>query len=370
MKADLEICGFEEWETFFGKKRPIAIAGPCSAETEEQVMKTALDLKSKGISIYRAGIWKPRTRPNAFEGVGEEGLKWLRRVKDELGLQVTTEVANAAHVELALKYGIDILWIGARTSVNPFATQEIADALKAHGASCPVLIKNPINPDAALWLGAVERINGAGIKMIGCIHRGFSSYGESKYRNDPQWQIPIELKRQFPDLPMICDPSHIAGNRELLESISQKAMDLNFDGLMIETHCDPENAWSDAQQQVTPNRLMEILNGIQLRRKVGDNEQVSDALSELRGLIDRLDTELLDKISSRMKISETIGHYKKQHEIIVLQAKRWDSMLQAYIQEGAKRGLSQEFITNIFKAVHEESINIQNRIMNEKDAEN
>ncbi|HQG68034.1 MAG TPA: chorismate mutase, partial [Paludibacteraceae bacterium] len=288
-------------------KRPIVIAGPCSAETEEQVMETARGLASIGIKIYRAGIWKPRTKPGGFEGVGEKGLPWLKRLKSELGLYTTVEVANAKHVRAALAHDIDILWIGARTTANPFAVQEIADALE--GVDIPVLIKNPVNPDLELWIGAIERIYNAGIHKIAAVHRGFSSYDKKIYRNLPQWHIPIELRRQMPDLPIFCDPSHIGGKRELIAPLSQQAMDLNFDGLMIESHCNPEKAWSDAAQQITPQVLEFILESLVIR----DTMQTTENLSALRRQIDELDNNLLELLAHRMRVAEEIGRYKKEH---------------------------------------------------------
>ncbi len=342
-------------------KRPWVVAGPCSAETEEQVMETAHQLADKGYKIFRAGIWKPRTRPGAFEGVGTVGLPWLKRVKEETGMYVGIEVANAHHVYEALKYGIDILWIGARTTANPFAVQEIADALK--GMDIPVLVKNPVNPDLELWIGALERINRAGIKKLAAIHRGFSTYDDSKYRNHPQWQIPIELRRRIPELPIICDPSHIGGKRELIYKISQEAMDLNFDGLIIESHRCPDKAWSDAKQQVTPDELKKITKKIVLRgANIGDKYRAS--LDELRTEIDRLDTTLLETLEKRMSISEAIGKYKKDNNITILQTRRYDEIMNNRRKQGASLGLSEEFTTKIFEDIHEESVTRQNIIMN------
>ncbi len=346
-------------------KRPLVLAGPCSAETEEQVVETARQLNKIGIKIFRAGLWKPRTRPNTFEGVGKQGLPWLRRVKEEFGMYTATEVANVKHVFEALKGGVDILWIGARTTANPFAVQEIADALE--GVDIPVFVKNPVNPDPDLWIGALERINNAGIKRLAAIHRGFSTYEKSIYRNHPQWQIPIELKRRIPNLPIITDPSHICGNREFIFEICQKAMDLNFDGLIIETHIDPDKAWSDAKQQITPSQLESLLKNLVLRNPNVENIEVLTTLEELRHEIDRFDDKLMQILEQRMEIAEKIGRYKKQHNITILQTTRWDEILKRRIEEGKKIGLSEEFIIKLFTAIHEESINHQTKIMNEMD---
>jgi chorismate mutase len=344
-------------------QKPIYIAGPCSAETEEQVMKTAVPLASMGIKIFRAGIWKPRTRPNTFEGVGSQGLKWLQRVKKETGMMVAIEVANVKHVYEALKYGVDILWIGARTSANPFAVQDIADSLR--GVEIPVMVKNPINPDVDLWIGAIERINNAGIRRMAAIHRGFSSYDRTLYRNVPQWQVPIELRRRIPRMPIITDPSHICGNRELLFDISQKAMDLNFDGLIIETHCDPDSALSDANQQVTPEGLKKLLDRLVIRDPEV-REELMLTLAALRDQIDKMDDRIINLLEERMQVAEKIGEYKKINNITILQTKRWDDMLKNRLQLGTRKGLSEEFIIKLFRTIHQESINHQTRIMNEE----
>jgi chorismate mutase len=341
--------------------KPIFIAGPCSAETEEQVMRTAVPLADMGIKIFRAGIWKPRTRPNAFEGVGSVGLKWLQRVQKETGMLVTTEVANVKHVYEALKYGVDILWIGARTSANPFAVQDIADSLR--GVNIPVMIKNPINPDVDLWIGAIERINNAGIKQMAAVHRGFSSYDRTLYRNVPQWQVPIELRRRIPQMPIITDPSHICGSRDFLLDISQKAMDLNFDGLIIETHCNPDKALSDAKQQVTPEGLKAILDRLVLRDP-DVNEELMLTLAEFRDQIDKLDDRIINLLEERMHVSEKIGEHKKINNITILQTKRWDDMLKNRLHLGIRKGLSEEFIIKLFRAIHQESINHQTNVMN------
>ena len=316
-------------------KRPLVIAGPCSAETEEQVMNTATQLAKRGIKIFRAGIWKPRTKPGGFEGIGEEGLPWMQRVKQETGMLVGTEVATAKHVEAALKAGIDVLWIGARTTANPFAVQELADSLR--GVDVPVLVKNPVNPDLELWIGALERINGAGVKRIGAIHRGFSSYDKKIYRNTPMWHIPIELRRRIPNIPIICDPSHIGGKRELIAPLCQQAMDLGMDGLIVESHCNPDSAWSDAKQQVTPDILDYILNLLVIRKETASTE----SLTELRKQIDECDNDLIELLAKRMRVSREIGIYKKEHEIQVVQTDRYSEILekrgaQGYL--GSSRG--------------------------------
>jgi chorismate mutase len=361
MVLELETSMIKDWAGYKG--RPFLISGPCSAETEEQVMETAKQLAELNkVSIFRAGIWKPRTRPNTFEGVGITGLKWLRNVKQETGLMVSTEVANEKHVYEALKYGIDMLWIGARTSVNPFTVQEIADALR--GVDVMVMVKNPINPDIELWLGAIERVAKAGIKRLGAIHRGFSTYEKTTYRNQPNWQLPIELRRRIPDMPIICDPSHIAGAREYIHEISQKALDLNFDGLMIESHIDPDKALSDASQQITPNDLKELLTRLILRNPSPSDPRLLDVLGELRQQIDVYDDHLIDLMEKRMKVSETIGRYKKENNITILQSARWDKIVKNAMIKGKSKGLSEELINSLFKAIHQESINHQMRIMN------
>jgi chorismate mutase len=361
MVLKLELSSLDSWLSY--KNRPFLISGPCSAETEEQVMQTAVQLAEiSQVSVFRAGIWKPRTRPGAFEGVGQKGLKWLRRVKEETGLLVGTEVANEKHVYEALKYGVDLIWIGARTSVNPFTVQEIADAL--NGVDIMVLVKNPINPDIDLWTGAVERIAKAGIKKLGAIHRGFSTYEKTKYRNQPNWQLPIELRRRIPELPIICDPSHIAGKREYLSEISQKAMDLNFDGLIIESHIDPDNALSDAAQQLTPGALKDLLGKLVLRNPDPSDPKLLDVLGELRQQIDVYDDHLLDLMEQRMKVAETIGRFKKENNITILQSTRWDEIIRKAIVKGERKGLSAELIDAIFKAIHQESINHQMKVIN------
>ena len=350
------------WLDDFNLNHPLVIAGPCSAETEDQVLKIAHDLKDTDVSIYRAGIWKPRTRPGMFEGVGAIGLKWLDKVKKETGLLTATEVANASHVKLALEYDIDVLWIGARSTVSPFIVQEIADALK--GTDKIVLVKNPVNPDLALWLGGIERLYSSNIKKLGVIHRGFSTYEKSKYRNNPEWQLPIELQNRFPDIPLICDPSHIAGRRDILQDISQTALDLNFDGLMIETHIDPDNAWSDAAQQITPSVLVKMMNDLKIRTLTSEEADYKNQLNTLRTQIDVIDHGLLETLGKRMKVAVSIGELKKKKNVAVLQTKRWNEILGNMILEGEKKGLSEEFVLRMFKAIHQESINNQEKVIN------
>ena len=335
------------------------IAGPCSAETEEQVIETARQLAYKGCHIFRAGVWKPRTKPGGFEGNGEAALPWLKRVKEETGMLTSTEVATPEHVELALKYDIDILWVGARTSANPFAMQAIADSLQ--GVDIPVLVKNPVNPDLELWIGAMERINQAGVKRIAAIHRGFSSYDKKIYRNLPMWQIPIELRRRIPELPIFCDPSHIGGRRELIAPLCQQAMDLGFDGLIIECHCDPDKAWSDAKQQITPDILDYILGLLVIR----DQSVTTEGINALRKQIDDLDNQLMELLSKRMRVCREIGHYKKEHNMTVLQTSRYNEILNKRGAQGSLCGMDPNFIKTIFEAVHEESVRQQIEIINQ-----
>jgi chorismate mutase len=349
------------WLDEFKLNHPLVIAGPCSAETENQVLKIAHDLKDTDVSVYRAGIWKPRTRPGMFEGVGEIGLRWLKKVKEETGMKTCTEVANAAHVKLAIENDVDLLWIGARSTVSPFIMQEIADALA--GTDKIVLVKNPVNPDLALWLGGIERLYTAGIKNLGAIHRGFSTYEKSKYRNIPEWQITIEFQNKFPDLPLICDPSHITGNREMIFDVSQTALDLNFDGLMIETHFDPENAWSDAAQQVTPTKLKHIMEDLKIRKETNTEVAYQSSLDNLRAQINVVDGQLVDLLGKRMKVADEIGALKKDKNVAVLQSKRWNEILGNMILEGESKGLSEEFVLKMFKAIHQESINHQEKII-------
>ena len=345
------------------KKRPLIMAGPCSAETEEQVMTTIQGIAATGkVDVVRAGIWKPRTRPGSFEGIGTKGLPWLQAAKKATGLLTAVEVATPKQVEDALHFGVDILWLGARTTVNPFSVQDLADALR--GVDVPVLIKNPINPDLELWTGAVERIDRAGIKDIGLIHRGFASYGNSEYRNAPMWHLAIEMKRRFPELLFINDPSHICGRRDTLLGVAQKAIDLDYDGLIIESHCDPDKAWSDAKQQVTPERLGEMLNEIVWRKEtVGATDHAT--LEKYRQQINHLDDEMLQLIAQRMKVADQIGNYKKENGITILQTNRWNEILEKAVAKGEAKGLSKEFITKYFDAIHMESIAHQNKVMND-----
>lgn len=338
--------------------RPLVISGPCSAETEEQVMATAALLASKGIRIFRAGIWKPRTKPGGFEGVGVDGLPWLTRVKKELGMLITTEVATPRHVEAALEAEMDILWVGARTVANPFAMQELADSLR--GLDIPVLVKNPVNPDLDLWVGGLERINGAGIKRIGVIHRGFSSYDKRLYRNVPMWHIPIELRRRIPNIPIFCDPSHIGGARELIAPLCQQAMDLGFDGLMVESHCTPDCAWSDAKQQVTPDVLDFILDKLVIR----NISQTTESLEALRRKIDEIDNALIEQLAKRMRVSREIGKYKREHNMTVVQTGRYNEILDKRGAQGVLCGMSSDFMKCIFEAIHEESVRQQIDILN------
>ena len=339
-------------------QRPTVIAGPCSAETEEQVMNTAAQLAGKGVKIFRAGIWKPRTKPGGFEGIGKEGLPWLNRVQQELGMKVATEVATKGHVEAALEAGIDVLWIGARTAANPFAMQEIADALAGHDV--PVLVKNPVNPDLELWIGGLERINQAGITRLGVIHRGFSTYEKKLYRNLPMWHIPIELHRRLPRLPIFCDPSHIGGARELVAPLCQQAMDLGFDGLIVECHCNPDAAWSDAKQQVRPDVLDFILDRLVIRNTAASTE----SLDVLRHQIDEIDNSLIEMLAKRMRISREIGQYKREHDMTVVQTTRYNEILDKRGAQGVLCGMSADFIKAVFEAVHEESVRQQIEIMN------
>jgi len=343
-------------------KRPLIISGPCSAETEEQVLQTAQRLADTGrVDVLRAGIWKPRTKPGLFEGIGVKGLPWLVQAKKQTGLPIAVEVATDKHVEDALQFDVDILWLGARTTVNPFSVQEIADALR--GTNVPVLIKNPINPDLELWSGAIERLQKAGVKEIGMIHRGFSNYGNTQYRNAPMWHLPIEMKRRYPDMLLICDPSHICGNRLMLQSVAQKSIDLDFGGMMLESHIDPDNAWSDAKQQVTPERLKEILDSLVWRAENTTKEEFITALATLREQINHIDDELMTLIGQRMKIADKIGTYKRDNNITILQTNRWNEILDRAITQGEKLGLSKEFVVRYFDAVHLESISHQNKVM-------
>ena len=350
-----------KWLDDLHLNHPVVIAGPCSAETEEQVLKIAHSLKNTDVSFFRAGIWKPRTRPGMFEGVGALGLKWLQRVKEETGLKIATEVANKDHVKLALEHDIDMLWIGARSTVSPFIIQEIADELE--GTDKIILVKNPVNPDLPLWIGALERLQRAGIKNLGVIHRGFSTYEKTKYRNIPEWQLAIELQNKFPNLPLICDPSHITGKRDLIFDVSQTALDLNFDGLMIETHCNPDAAWSDAAQQITPEQLIKIMANLRIRNTSVNEKNYVSQLGDLRSRIDIIDDQLLDLLKKRMDIADEIGALKKTNNVAILQNTRWHEILGKMILEGEQHNLSEEFVIQVFKAIHQESINRQARIV-------
>jgi chorismate mutase len=346
-------------------KRPLIISGPCSAETEEQVVETATRLAKTGkVDALRAGIWKPRTKPGMFEGIGVKGLPWLANAKKISGLPIAVEVATAKHVEMALQFDVDILWIGARTTVNPFSVQEVCDALR--GVDVPVLIKNPINPDLELWSGGIERLQKVGVKDIGMIHRGFSNYGNTEFRNAPMWHLPIEMKRRFPDMLIVCDPSHICGNRTGLQEVAQKSIDLDFGGLMVETHIDPDKAWSDAKQQITPEQLSEMLSNLKWRLENTDEKEFVNALTKLREQINQIDDELFSLLGQRMKISNKIGEYKRANNITILQTNRWNEILAKAFVKAEKLDLSKEFITKYFDAVHMESINHQNKIMNEE----
>lgn len=365
MKLNLNIQPLSTWIT--ATKEPLLISGPCSAETEDQLVATAHLLKNTGrVTALRAGIWKPRTRPGEFEGIGSIGLEWLKRAKAETGLPTAVEVATAKHVEEALAAGVDILWVGARSTANPFTVQEIADALKGHDV--PVMVKNPVNPDISLWIGAIERINNAGITKLAAIHRGFSSYEKSAFRNEPMWDIAIHLKTLAPHLPIICDPSHISGNRDLIGYVSQKALDLDMQGLMIESHIDPSVAWTDAKQQVTPAALSDLIDHLTLRKPDTNNAQVNDKLAELRNNIDKIDDLLIQKIAERMKIAEQIGTYKKENNITILQVNRWDEILNKRVNYGKALKLSPDFTEKLLELLHTESIRRQTEIMNEGQA--
>ena len=343
--------------------KPIIISGPCSAETEEQVLETARQLLRSGVKIFRAGIWKPRTKPGGFEGVGVPGLAWLNKVREETGLKIATEVANRGHVEAALEYDLDLLWIGARTSANPFAMQEIADVLRESGRDIPVLVKNPVNPDLELWIGALERLYNAGITRLGVIHRGFSTYGEHIYRNHPQWRIPLELRIRYPQIPIICDPSHIGGKRELIASLSQQALDMGFDGLIIESHCNPDCAWSDKNQQITPEVLGVILDNLVYR----DTPVPVESLAQLRRQIDQLDNELVEVLAKRMNISREIGAYKKNHNMPVVQPNRYGDIMNTRVKAASTAGIDEDFMRKILSTIHEESVRIQVELNENKD---
>ncbi len=360
MAHELDIIPGTEWG-FFTLPRPMCIAGPCSAETEEQVMETAQGLNDFGIHVYRAGIWKPRTHPGSFEGVGTPGLKWMRRVKQELGMKVCTEVASEKHVLECIKYGVDMVWVGARTSANPFLMQEIADALE--GTDMPVLVKNPVNPDLDLWIGALERLNRAGLRKLGVIHRGFSTQASIPYRNDPAWKIAIELRTRYPQMAFFADPSHMAGDRKYLQELSQRAMDLGLDGLMVESHCSPDAAWSDAKQQLTPAALQKMLESLIIRENTSDNEAYKEGIDALRARIDVIDENLLKLLKDRMDVSQAIGQYKRDHNVAILQTGRWDQLLSDMVRRAAAVGISEQAITAIMTAIHDESVRVQNDVL-------
>jgi chorismate mutase len=361
LKLELNITPLKEWFPHFCK--PMLIAGPCSAESEEQMLSTGKQIAEiYPHSIFRAGIWKPRTRPNTFEGIGDIGLEWMKKVKAETGLLTATEVANSDHVEKCLKQGIDILWIGARSTVNPFSVQDIADALK--GVDIPVFVKNPIYPDLQLWAGALERVNNAGISKIAAIHRGFHSYDNGPFRNSPKWELAIELKTANPDLPVICDPSHIGGTPELIPYLAQKAMDMDMDGLMIETHIDPRVALSDAKQQITPKMLKEIISELNIRSASFESTELRNKLEELRAVIDKLDNELLELLAKRMTVSSQIGEYKRENNVTILQVAHWKNIIEAGISKGSILGLPEEFVKGLYQLIHDESIRRQTNVMN------
>jgi len=360
MTDRLDIVPVSEWG-FFTLPKPMVIAGPCSAESEEQVMETARGLNDLGIHVFRAGIWKPRTHPGSFEGVGSKGLPWLKKVQEELGMKVSCEVASRDHVYESLKYGVDMLWIGARTTANPFLVQEIADALQ--GADVPVLVKNPVNPDLDLWIGALERLNRVGIKKLGVIHRGFTSFEKIQYRNNPGWRIAVEMRTLQPDIPFFADPSHMGGDKKYLYELSQMAMDLGLDGIMIESHCNPSVALSDAKQQVTPTELKGLLDQIIVREHQSDDSAFNENLASLRTRIDLIDEDLLKLLSSRMAVSRSIGEFKKANNVAIIQTSRWDNVLKNMIAKGEEFGLPKEFVKTIFNAIHEASVQAQNEIM-------
>ena len=360
MARTLDLVPVTEWG-FFTLPRPMVIAGPCSAESEEQVMETARGLASWGIHMFRAGIWKPRTHPGSFEGVGAPGLKWLRKVKEETGMFVCTEVANEKHVYECLKYGVDLLWIGARTTANPFLMQEIADALR--DTDVPVLVKNPINPDLDLWIGALERLNRAGVRKLGVIHRGFSTTGSKPYRNAPGWQIAIELRTRFPELPFFADPSHMGGDRQYLKELSQRAMDLGLEGLMIESHCNPDAALSDAKQQLVPEDLRTLIESLHIREKDSGDKEYREGIEQLRSRIDYIDEDLLKEFGARMDVSRMIGAYKRDHNVAILQTARWDVVMEGMKEKARVYGLSEKFVEDIFNAIHEESVRVQNEVL-------
>ena len=356
----MNIIPLSQWG-MFTEPRPCVLAGPCSAETEEQVISTAKGLKKVGINVFRAGIWKPRTHPGCFEGVGEKGLTWLQRVKTELGMKIAVEVASSAHVQACIDAGVDLLWIGARTTVNPFLMQDIADALK--GKDVAVLVKNPLAPDLELWVGAVERLYASGIRKLGVIHRGFTPSRKIPYRNDPSWQVAIEMRRRMPELPFFCDPSHMSGTKEFIGPLSQKAMDLGLDGLMIECHSNPTCALSDSQQQLLPEELNALLENLVVREKDTSSCALKDSIHVLRAQIDTIDSMILRILQERMEVSSRIGECKKDGNIAILQTSRWDEVLSKVVKEGSSMGLSEKMIVEIFSAIHEASIEVQDKII-------
>lgn len=365
VKSKLHIDPLKGWTN--QSDFPLIISGPCSAESENQVMETARELaKIPEVKIFRAGIWKPRTRPGSFEGVGVKGLKWLQKVKQETNLLTAVEVASQKHVEEALKHQVDILWIGARTVVNPFSIQELASSVE--GVDIPIMIKNPVNPDLSLWIGAIERFHMAGIKRIAAVHRGFYLFDKSPYRNAPMWEIPIELKRQIPGLPIICDPSHIGGERELLPEIAQKALDLEMDGLMLEVHPNPDEALTDPQQQIKPNELSQLLKSLVIRRETG-NTEFQGKLDELRSEIDKIDAELIQILTNRMQLVDEIGNYKKDNNITILQLKRWSNIVKDRLARGVRSGINKDFLQKLLEIVHTESIRRQTDIYNKNSEE-
>lgn len=367
MNPNLDILPLSDWINCDNK--PFIISGPCSAESEEQLLQTALGLKKlNAVHAIRAGVWKPRTRPNSFEGMGEKALPWIQNVRKEVGLPFATEIATPQHLELALKYGVDFVWIGARTTVNPFTVQEIADALR--GVDIPVLIKNPINPELQLWIGAIERIQKAGVKKLAAIHRGFSTHQPSKYRNLPLWQIAIELKSIFPHLPLIGDPSHIAGKRELIAELSQKMMDINYDGLIIESHINPAVAMSDASQQVTPEALGQILSDLHIRQAGTQNPEFRNKMEDLRNRIDRADREIIEALANRMAIVEEAGEHKRDNNIAIFQVDRWNEVFKTRAEWGTKMNLDKEFISKLYTIIHLESIRKQTEVMHSEGTSN
>ncbi len=366
MERIIDTIPVSQWG-MFPEARPLVIAGPCSAESESQVFETAVKIKAAGIGVFRAGIWKPRTHPDTFEGVGANGLDWLVKVKSELGMKICTEVANAKHLAECMERGVDMVWIGARTTANPFLVQEIADALR--GTDIPVLVKNPVNPDIDLWIGALERLFRSGVKKLGVVHRGFSTVEKIPYRNSPEWQIAIEFRSKYPQLPFFCDPSHIGGDRKYIEEISQRSLDLGLDGLMIESHCNPSCAMSDSRQQLTPEDLCAMLGRLVVRNVDSDSPEYRENIYQLRAKIDVVDENILYMLGSRMKISRQIGEYKKKNNIAILQTARWDSLLDKVISKGAEYGLSEKFVTTLFNAIHEASVQEQNAILDEDHSE-